>query len=66
MTDAPVTKESYTCANCGGVFAFARSDDEARAEAVENFGANVFSQPVDVICDDCYLEFMPWFLRDAN
>jgi hypothetical protein len=50
--------ESFTCAECGGTFEKAWSDEEARAEADENFGDELVD-PV-VVCDDCYQEMVAW------
>ncbi len=47
-----VTPGSFTCAQCDGTFEKAWSDEEAAAEAEENFG-DLLGDPV-VVCDDCY------------
>lgn len=47
--------ETFTCAECGGTFNKARTDDEARAEAaVHGF------DPADcvIVCDDCFQKLM--------
>ena len=51
----------YKCANCGNIYEFGWSDEEAKAEAETNFG-----KPVDewvggaaVVCDDCYQKMNP-------
>jgi hypothetical protein len=59
----------YTCARCGDTFESERSDEEAHAEAVRNFGmrgdAPQHQTPggegMSVICDDCYRKFMRWW-----
>lgn len=43
----------YVCVECGDVFESTWTDEEALAEAVENFGDQLGNDPV-VICDDCY------------
>jgi DNA-directed RNA polymerase subunit RPC12/RpoP len=63
------TQRTYTCAHCGGVFAYAdedpeRSDEHARAEFVANFGREPHvGEPGDddddesldaIVCEDCY------------
>lgn len=54
MSDAP----TFTCALCGGTFKKGWSEEEAIAEAHENFSA-VELEDAAVICDDCYKLFMP-------
>jgi rubredoxin len=46
----------YRCEMCGGVFDFAWSDEEAKAEA-ESKGLDVLD--CGVVCDDCY-KLTPW------
>ena len=61
------TQRTYTCAYCGGVFAYADedpewSDEHARAEFVANFGREPQigetgddDESLDaIVCDDCY------------
>jgi hypothetical protein len=55
----PTTRE-YTCARCGGTFTPGWSEEEARAEAAQNWG-DVPAVAMDEICDDCHTEFMEWF-----
>jgi hypothetical protein len=50
--------ESFTCAQCGGVFTSERSDEEAHAEAVNNWGADGRAPGMVVVCDDCYRDVM--------
>ena len=45
-------KDHYHCAICGGVFAFAWSDEEAQAEA-RSKGIDPNDDCV-VVCEDCY------------
>ena len=56
-----IKDNEYKCANCGGIFKYGWSEDEAKKEAEENFG-----KPVDkwndkplLICDDCYKKMLP-------
>jgi hypothetical protein len=44
---------NYTCAICLGEFEEGWSDEEAREELRENFGA-VSTKNCEIICDDCY------------
>jgi hypothetical protein len=53
--------KTYICASCGGEFEQGWADEDARAERVEKFGAPKPGEVDDVICDDCYAEFMKWF-----
>lgn len=55
-----VGPNEYECAMCGGVFEKAWSEEEARAEYVNNFGTTVAESDDGVIvCDDCYKEIDP-------
>lgn len=53
----------YTCERCGRTFASDWSDEEATAEARENFSEAELAFPLAVICDDCYEEFMAWWRK---
>jgi len=66
MEDFDGMSDTYTCANCEGVFIKAWSDEEARAEyeATEP-NAAARSDVTDVICDDCYRKFMAWAAREG-
>lgn len=48
---------TFTCADCGGVFDMAWSDEEARAESKEQWG-DIPSDDLAVVCDDCYQALM--------
>ena len=56
----PWTKGEYTCAECGGRFEKAWSDEDAEKEMRENFGTHITTADCDVLCDDCYRMFMRW------
>lgn len=45
--------ERFTCEECGRTFPKARSDEEANAERLTNFGP-AFADDLAIICDDCY------------
>jgi len=54
------------CAQCGALIDTPQDDDDARAEARANFGADVFERlPMAVVCDECYQAIMA-ALRDAR
>jgi hypothetical protein len=42
----------YECAMCHGVFKKGRTDEEARAEELDNFGVN--DPDAEIVCDGCY------------
>lgn len=49
--------ETYTCDMCGQVYEKAWTDDEAMAEAEENFGPEITQadpSQIAIVCDDCY------------
>lgn len=51
----------YQCAACGEIYEYGWSDDEAQAEYEENFPTFAKrNEPVDVVCDDCYLQLTAW------
>jgi hypothetical protein len=52
--------DTYQCAHCGGVFEKGWSDEEATAEAADNFGEAPKGDDAAVVCDDCYQGFMAW------
>lgn len=50
MTESP---EQFTCIACGGTFAKAWSDEEARAEHDRDYpGADI--EDAETVCEDCY------------
>jgi hypothetical protein len=52
-TDMKKIKENeYECAVCHGIFEKGWTDEEARAEEKETFGAN--DPDSAIVCDDCY------------
>jgi hypothetical protein len=54
-----VTRQRYSCAECGCVFYSDWSHEEAVAEAVAA-GFDPDAQDMAVVCDDCYAELMSW------
>jgi|HubBroStandDraft_6_1064221.scaffolds.fasta_scaffold00134_64 hypothetical protein len=53
------TGQDYICAMCGGTFEKSRSDEEALAEMKENFGDVPATEPLDIVCDDCFQKIDP-------
>lgn len=49
----------FTCSLCGGSFTVAWTDEQARAEAAENF-PGVSVDQMAVVCDVCFREVMDW------
>ncbi len=52
-------ENEYQCAICKGIFECGWTDEEAKAEADKNFGAERNHENDMVICDDCFKELMP-------
>jgi len=54
--------ESFTCANCGGVFLKNRSDEDAIAEAKRIFSAAELSEGPGLadVCDECWEVVLMW------
>ena len=48
----------FTCAQCGRRFPRLGPDEEAQAEALENFGVRGDAPGMAIVCDDCYREIM--------
>lgn len=44
----------YVCEDCGGHFVSERSNEDAHAEAIKNFGVSGHHPGMAQICDDCY------------
>ncbi len=53
-----MTGPGYTCSECGGTFYTGRTDEEAQAEAVRNFGVRGDHPGMAIVCDDCYKAIM--------
>jgi hypothetical protein len=53
-----MSEPTHTCAQCGGVFTSERSDEEAHAEAMRDFGKDGRQPGMVVVCDDCYREIV--------
>lgn len=58
--DEGVGPNQYRCAQCRGVFEKGWSDEEAAAEADDNFPGLMTADPGEraVVCDDCYKAMM--------
>jgi hypothetical protein len=48
----------FTCAQCGGVFEKAWTDEEAIAEAHETYTTGELDEGTEVVCGDCYRRVM--------
>ncbi len=46
--------ETFTCAACHERFDSTWTDEEAAAEGLERFGADLFVEGAALVCDDCY------------
>lgn len=51
--------DTYHCQGCHQTFLKAWSDEEALAEAAQNFPA-LTADDIVVLCEDCHREFMAW------
>lgn len=52
--------ETFTCEHCKATFPKAWSDDEAEAEARQNWGGDLPLEEKAVVCEDCYRKFIGW------
>jgi rubredoxin len=50
--------DRYTCEECGETYDKSWSDEEAAAEAVENFGDLPNHTNMAIVCDDCFNRLM--------
>jgi len=46
--------KQYQCAECGGIFEYGWTDEEAKAEQAANGWENIPDECMAVVCDDCY------------
>lgn len=55
-----MSSDTFTCDNCGKTFESDWSDEDAAAEAQENFPGIDVTDPDEagLVCDDCYQEIM--------
>ena len=55
----------FTCWRCHRDFNIEPdwTADDMRQELVRNFGTDALAEPLDVLCDDCYRDFMAWRKR---
>ena len=51
--------DTFKCAMCGGTFDKEWSDAEALAEAAHVFGPEGMKEPLEIVCDGCYLTICP-------
>lgn len=47
-------KKQYRCEQCGGVFDFGWTDEEAKAEMAANGWGDMPPEDMAIVCDDCY------------
>jgi len=59
----PNNDDEYQCAICKGIFSRTKSVADATVEMKENFGDDFESEDCDEVCDDCYQEFMEWYVN---
>ena len=56
-----MSNDTYDCAACGETYECGWSDDAAQIEYEHKFPKHAHAQaPVDVVCDDCYLQLTAW------
>jgi DNA-directed RNA polymerase subunit RPC12/RpoP len=46
--------KQYQCAQCGGIFDFGWTDEEAKAEMAANGWGEMPPEDMAIVCDDCY------------
>ena len=56
MSKPKLAADEFECAVCGGVYAKARSDEEAMVDSRARYG-DVAPEQLSVICDPCFEEF---------
>lgn len=50
----------YTCSNCNETYEKIRSDEDCHNEMVYIMPESEHDN-IDILCDDCYRDFMEWF-----
>lgn len=55
-----IKSNQYQCENCGGIFEKVRSDEEAQAEAEQEFPGET---DLAIVCDECYKEIMRQYFQ---
>lgn len=63
--DKMLKPNEYICSECGNVYEFAWTEEEAKSEARKTFGEQV-AQHGAVVCDDCYKKIMSAHTQDKN
>lgn len=56
---------SYQCGKCGGTFEKDWTDEEARQETKRLWG-DLPEEDLVVVCDDCFIELVPWAYLQLN
>jgi hypothetical protein len=51
---ATLRTDEFFCHGCKEVFTKAWTDEEARAEALRDFGPSALTEEVATLCEDCY------------
>lgn len=65
-TSSTTKAMAYVCANCHGEFVSERPEEDALAEAESNWAGTPDTMAMDIVCDDCYQEFMQWHRKTTN
>lgn len=53
-------EEKYTCSHCKKTYKKVRADEECWEE-LKQLMPEAINDPIDVLCDVCWKEFMKWF-----
>ncbi|HKZ87353.1 MAG TPA: hypothetical protein VJ793_27320 [Anaerolineae bacterium] len=56
----------YTCSHCRKELVSETSEEEALAEERELWGFNEEPDNRDVLCEDCFQEFLAWRARQGT
>lgn len=60
MDETTEQETTFTCDHCGWTFLQGWSDEEAQAEARENWGGDLPDEERAILCNGCYREFIGW------
>jgi hypothetical protein len=58
MSEVAHIPDHYTCAACGNTYNKTWTDEEAHAEALENFGVEPDPEGMSIVCDVCFNRLM--------
>jgi hypothetical protein len=53
-----IKKDEYQCSVCDGIFKKGWTEEEAIQELKDEYGNIPDNEPLSIVCDDCYKDYM--------